>query len=236
MTILDINECSICFHPIKKISNTYNPNFNLDLACKKCDDVFSPQEKETITHAFNIARGIFDVDEKDVIAVKDMLYDVQTELKLQNKRSFTTQSIFQKILIRSQVYRLRLNYFFQINYHYSKNPSNNSNYSICCKITNEDLEYKDNIPKNEGVCQDCIQKYSKEEILTMISLFEKYGGFFNQFNIEKPALGKIIEKLLDSLTNEGDFSRMLEFNEQALYQSLLHGYTPRAFIDELKKL
>ncbi len=98
------------------------------------------------------------------------------------------------------------------------------------------MEYKDNILKSQGVCQECIQKYSEEEIITMGSLFEKYGGFFNQFNIEKPVLGKIIENLLDSLTNEGDFSRMLEFNEQALYQSLLHGYTPRAFIDELKKL
>ena len=158
MTILDFNECSICFHPIEKSSNIYKPNFSLELVCKKCKEVFSPQEKENITHAFNVARGVFDIGEKDTRAVKDVLYDVQSEIKLQNKRSFTAQSIFQKILIRSQVYGLRLNYFFQINYHYSKNPSNNSKCSICCKITNEDLEYKDNILKNEGVCQGLYPK------------------------------------------------------------------------------
>ncbi len=98
------------------------------------------------------------------------------------------------------------------------------------------MKNKDNILKNEGVCQDCIQKYSEEEIMTMLSLFEKYGGFFNQFNIEKLGLGKIIENFLDSLKNFEDFSRMIEFNEQALYQSLLHGYTQKAFIEELKKL
>lgn len=236
MTILDFNECSICFHPIEKSSNTYKPNFSLELVCKKCNDVFSSQERETITHAFNVARGILDIDEKDIITVKDVLYDIQSELKLHNKRSFTVQSIFQKILIRSQAYRLKLNYFFRINYHYSKNPSNNSVCSICNKITIKDLEYKNNILKNQGVCQDCIKKYSKEEIMTIVPLFEKYGGFFNQFNTQKLALGKIIENLLNSLKNEENFSRMIEFNEQALYQVLLHGYTPKAFIEELKKL
>ena len=70
----------------------------------------------------------------------------------------------------------------------------------------------------------------------MVSLFEKYGGFFNQLDIQKPTLGKIIKNLQDSLKNEEDFSRMIEFNELALYQSFLHGYTQKAFIEELKKL
>ena len=45
----------------------------------------------TITHAFNASRGIFDIGEKGIIAVKDVLYDVQSELKLQIKNKKYTK-------------------------------------------------------------------------------------------------------------------------------------------------
>lgn len=147
-----------------------------------------------------------------------------------------TQSIFQKILVRSQTYKLNWNYFFRINYIYSKNASNNSKCSICNKKIIEDLEDKENIQKKEEVCQECILKYSEEEIMIMVSLFIKYGGFFNQLNIQKPALENIIENLLDSLKNEEDFSRMIEINEKAFHQAILFGYRPNPFIEELKKI
>ena len=41
------------FSPYKKILKYLQTKINLELVCKECNDAFSPQEKETIIHAFN---------------------------------------------------------------------------------------------------------------------------------------------------------------------------------------
>lgn len=151
-----LDGCSICFERIKNLSKGYKPTFSLGFVCENCSNNFTPKEKETIIHAFNVARGIFNVDEKDKMIVKDVLYDVYSELKLQNKRSFTTESIFQKILIRSQLYGLSLNSFFCSKYFYSKNISKNSNCTICDKPV--DAELKSNVLtfKNESTTASAV--------------------------------------------------------------------------------
>jgi len=235
MLIKGFDECSICFEKIKNPSNGYKPMFSLGFVCENCNNNFTPKEKETIIHAFNVARGIFNVDEKDNMIVKDVLYDVYSELELQNKRFFTTESIFQKILIRSQLYCLSLNSFFYSKYLYSKNISKNSNCTICNNPLDAKLKSNVLTIKNERVCHNCVQKFQKEEILAMIPLFIKYGGFFNTLISHKQPLRKIVENLLNSIAKEKDFSRMIELNEKALYRALLFGYRPKKFIEELKK-
>jgi len=59
MLIKGPDECVICFEKIKNPSNTYKPNFSIGIVCEKCNLVFSPEQIEVITHAFNVARGIF---------------------------------------------------------------------------------------------------------------------------------------------------------------------------------
>ena len=50
------------------------------------------------------------------------------------------------------------------------------------------------------------------------------------------SLTQILDKLSDDMKKEKDLSRMLELNEKSLHHALLFGYSPNAFIEELKKI
>lgn len=81
MTILDFDECSICFEKIGSYLNVYNPKFSVGLVCESCSNCFDDEDKEILTHVFNVAKGAFEVEDNDLSRVKDILYDVQNELK-----------------------------------------------------------------------------------------------------------------------------------------------------------
>ncbi|KKN20669.1 hypothetical protein LCGC14_0933190 [marine sediment metagenome] len=221
MLIKGLDECVICFEKIKNSSNTYKPNFSIGRVCEKCNLVFSPEQIEVITHIFNTVRGIFEVTEDDNIIVKDVLFDNQSELKLHNKETFTIQSIFQKILLRAQVYSLKLNTFFLTNYQYSKEILKHPNCVICHKPITSHLNNGDPKSNKDNICEYCKLQFSEGEFLTMTSLFKKYGGFFNKLDSQKLSLKQILENLLSEIRNENDFSRMIELNEIALHHGLL---------------
>ncbi|KKL80887.1 hypothetical protein LCGC14_2000280, partial [marine sediment metagenome] len=227
-------ECSICFEKIKNPLNTYKTNFNIVLVCEKCNQVFSPEQMDVITHAFNVARGIFEVTEGNRIIIKDVLYDVQSKLKLQDEENFSVQFLFQKILLRAQIYRLRLNNFFLMNCQYSKKVLKQPNCVICRKPIIRNMHKGDPKPNKENICDYCKLKFSEGEILTMTLLFKNYGGFFNKMDSRKLSLKQILEDLLNHMNKEKTLSRMIELNEIALHQALLFGYHPKRFIEELK--
>jgi len=87
-----------------------------------------------------------------------------------------------------------------------------------------------------NICEYCKLQFSEGEILTMASLFKKYGGFFNKRSSQKLPLKQISENLLNNTKKEKNFSRMIELNEIALHQALIFGYQPKKFIEELKKI
>lgn len=236
MLIKRLDECSICFERIKNPLNTYKPNFSIGQVCEKCNQVFSPEQTEIITHAFNTARGVFDVTEDNNIIVKDVLYDIQSKLKLHNKETFSVQSLFQKILLRAQVYRLKLNNFFLTNFQHSKEILKQPSCEICHKSITRHSNNEDLKSNKENICGYCKLKFSEGEILIMTSLFKKYGGFFNKINSKKLSLNQILENLLDNMKKEKNFSRMIELNEKSLHLALLFGYPPNAFIEKLKKI
>ncbi|MFX1365825.1 MAG: hypothetical protein ACFFCE_00310 [Promethearchaeota archaeon] len=235
MAVEDFKECSICFEKLEIPQNDFKPKFSIGTICRKCFDNFTPQENEILIHAFNVARGIFQFNEKCINAIKDVLFDVQSELKTNKKRSISLQGIFQKILIRSQVYGLKLNIFFNLNYHFFQNQSRKSNCDICNQKITEVEDNKDYGLNNQRVCENCIQKFTDDEINTMISLIKKYGGYFNEIKENKVTIKQILENMLFNLKNEEDFSEMIEINEKALHFALLYGYHPKLFIEELKK-
>jgi len=235
MSIKGLDECSICFERIKNPLDTYKPNFSIGQVCEKCNRVFSPRQIDILSHAFNTARGIFEVTEDNNIIVKDVLYDIQSKLKLHNKETFSAQSLFQKILLRAQVYRLKLNNFFLTSYQYSKEGLKQSSCEICHKSITRHLNNEDTKSNKENICGYCKLKFSEGEILTMISLFKKHGGFFNKMDSRKLSLKQILENLLNNMKKEKNFSRMIELNEIALHQALLFGYRSKKFIEELKK-
>lgn len=103
-------------------------------------------------------------------------------------------------------------------------------YTNLTKCYNED-------PKSnkENICEYCKLKFSEGEIMTMASLFKKYGGFFNKLDSQKLTLKQILENLLNEIRNENDFSRMIELNEITLHHGLLGENLPKKFMEELKK-
>ena len=103
MTILEFDECSICFEKIGSDLNVYNPKFSVGLVCESCNNCFDEEGKEILTHVFNVSRSSFIVEDNDLPRVKDVLYDVQSELK-KRKEHFTPESVFLVILKRSRIY------------------------------------------------------------------------------------------------------------------------------------
>ena len=86
------------------------------------------------------------------------------------------------------------------------------------------------------ICEKCNHIYNKDEILTMVSLFKKYDGFFNQLNSHNKSVEQIVYKLLNDLKKEKNLSKMFEINEKALHLTFLCGYRPKIFIGELRKI
>ena len=117
------------------------------------------------------------------------------------------QYIFQKILIRSQVYSLKLNTFFLTNYQYSKEILKQPNCIICHTSITRHLNNEDPKSNKENICEYCKLKFSEGEIMTMTSLFKKYGGFFKKLVSQKLSLKQIIENLLNDMKQEKIFQR-----------------------------
>jgi len=235
MSIEGFKECSICFEQIRNHSHNYKPKFSIGLICRKCIRNFTPQENEIIIHAFNIARGIFQINEKNNRIIKDVLFDVFYELKTKINRPFNLQLVFQKILLRSQVYGLKLNEFFYLNSKLSKFQSIKSNCAICNQELQKNVYNRDFGLFSQSICQNCMKKFSKDEIETISSLFNKYGGFFNKINSQKISIKEIVQSMFFNLRNEKDFLKMIEINKRALHFALLYGYHPKIFIEEIKK-
>ena len=82
----------------------------------------------------------------------------------------------------------------------------------------------------------CNQKFYRDEILTMISLFKKFGGFFDKLDSHEETITHIVHQLLIDLKNETDLSNMIRINEKSLFTALLYGFQPRIFIEALKKV
>ncbi|MFW9876676.1 MAG: hypothetical protein ACFFG0_26575 [Candidatus Thorarchaeota archaeon] len=236
MLTQNINECSICFVEITNFTNVYTTKYSVGIVCEKCNAVFTSKEKEIVIHAFNVAQGIFDIGDKASFIIKDVLFDVQSELKRQNERPITLEYVFQKILIRSQVYHLSLNTSFYINIYYPESPLKHSVCIICNKKIIETHDLYDYKLKNNALCENCYQTFSKEEITTIICLFSKYGGSFNMFYSKRPRLIQILSEILNTIKKENNFSRIIEINEKALHRTLLSGYTPKSFREMLKRI
>jgi len=235
MTILDFDECSICFEKIDSYFNIYNPKFSVGLVCENCSKYFNVEDMEILAHVFNVARGAFKGEKDDLIRVKDVLYDVQSMLKLK-KYQLTPESVFLSILRRSDVYCLDLNFFIKSNIKHQRSNSEPS----CCVICNNKLintlKHQNLNQEPEFICNNCIQRYPNEEIQVMTGLFRRYGGFFGKLKTEKVEIRQIATDLIERLKRAKNFSILFEINEVALHRALLHGYNPKDFIEELKKI
>ena len=235
MTILDFDECSICFEKIGSYLNVYNPKFSVGLVCESCSNCFNDEDKEVLTHMFNIARGVFIVEDNDFSRVKDVLYDVQSELK-QRKEHFTPESVFLAILKRSRIYCLNLSLFAISNIKGQQITLDQSSCIICNSYLGYELENHNSSQALESMCNNCIQRYSNEEIQVMTGIFRRYGGFFGQLKNDKVEIRQIATDLIERLKKIKDSSRLFEINELALHRALLHGYNLKDFIEELKKI
>ena len=235
MTILEFAECSICFGKIDSKLNVYKPKFSVGQVCDICYASFDDNEKEILIHVFNVARSAFGVENYNILRVKDALYDVQNELK-QKKEHLTPNSVFLAILERSRAYYLNLNLLIISNIKCQKPNSEQSFCIICNRYLRNKLKDHSLDQKSEFKCKHCLQEFSNEEIQIMASLFRRYGGFFGKLKAEKIEIRQIATDLTEKLKRAKDLSLLFEINEVALHRALLHGYNPKDFIEELKKI
>ena len=234
MTILDFDECSICFEKIGTYLNVYNPKFSVGLVCENCNNCFDDEDKEILTHVFNVAKGAFGVEDNDLSRVKDILYDVQNELK-QTKEHITPESVFLAILKRSRIYGLNLSLFVISNIKAQQLNSEQSFCIICNSYLGNELKDHNLGQELEFICKNCLQKFSDEEIQIITHVLRKYGGFFGKLKEKKVEIRQIATDLIKRLRGIKDFSILFEINENYLHYALLHGYTPQDFIEQLKK-
>ena len=235
MTILEFAECSICFGKIDSDLNVYNPKFSVGRVCENCSKYFNVEDMEILVHVFNVARGAFKGEKDGLTRVKDILYDVQSSLKLR-KYQLTPESVFLTILKRSNVYCLDLNFFIKTNIKHQRSNSEQSFCIICNRYLRNKLKDHNLDQKSEFECKNCLQEFSNEEIQIMAGLFRRYGGVFGKLKAEKVEIRQIATDLIERLKRAKDISLLFEINEVALHSALLHGYSSKDFIEELKKI
>ena len=235
MNIFDFDECSICFEKINSYSGVYDSKFSVGAICENCNTCFNDKEKEILIHIFNVARGAFKGEDDDLTRVKDVLYDVQSALK-RSREFFTPESVFLMILKRSCIYCLNLNFFAEFNMKCQPLNSDQSFCFICNSKLVNDFKHQNLSQKPEFVCSNCLQNFSDEEIQIITHLLRKFGGFFGKFKTEKIGITQIASDLMNKLKRMKNFSLLIEINESYLHNALLHGYNPKDFIEELKKI
>jgi hypothetical protein len=223
MTSTDtILECSICFVPINFNNGLRDSIFSKRAICDKCNAHFNDYEKELLIHCFNVARELFYTNNIENYMIKDILYDVLSELILELNPEFSFKNVFNKILLRTKDYGVKFSFKIGINI-----PEN----QIRCVICNSQIDLN-----QSNLCQKCKEMFSSEEIDQMKYIFGKYGGFFHQYKDNLNKIRQIIQYHIEQVEKFGDYSKLIELSEISLHYALLHGISPTDFTVIIKRI
>ena len=83
------------------------------------------------------------------------------------------------------------------------------------------------------VCKECFERFSKEDIEMIASLFLAYGGYFGQYERDTLSIENLIIKYAQKI-NLGTES-LTSTNIRMLHEVLTHGITPKEFLTALKE-
>ncbi|MBD3196092.1 MAG: hypothetical protein GF317_13625 [Candidatus Lokiarchaeota archaeon] len=111
------------------------------------------------------------------------------------------------------------------------NKSHNTLKCGICRsnITRNELIYQSKV-LYIPVCQNCINRFTKDDVELMLNLFIAYGGYFGQFDSSQFSILNYLKNLKESGLKIQNTEAL---NISLLYQSILHGISPQEYLEEL---
>lgn len=86
------------------------------------------------------------------------------------------------------------------------------------------------------VCTECYKKNSEEDLELMANMFFAYGGYFGKLKGSNFSIYKALKEILDEFQVTKESISVEEVNIKMMHRALLHGITPREFVEGLKIL
>lgn len=83
------------------------------------------------------------------------------------------------------------------------------------------------------VCKKCIERFSKEDIEMIASLFLAYGGYYGQYDRNNLSIEDLIIKFAEKI--DLGTETLTSTNIKMWHEVLIHGFTPNEFLQVLKK-
>ena len=119
-------------------------------------------------------------------------------------------------------------------------PKNQSHQSIRCGICRRIIEDRAQIYQagiSLGVvCVECYKRFSSEDMELMTNLFIAYGGYFGKQKSSEFSTNKMLKSILSEMQLQKKNINVESINIKMLHNALLHGITPKQYVEALKKL
>ena len=114
------------------------------------------------------------------------------------------------------------------------------NSSMNCGICSTEIKNRASIYHSgvytRVICENCLKKFSSNDIELMVNLFTAFGGYFGKYKKPEYILYIILKELKEkSKYRENSFSAA-EIKLQLLHKALLYGISPEKFFQGLKTI
>ena len=117
---------------------------------------------------------------------------------------------------------------------YSPHDSNSNSIVLCsvCHSNITDLVGVYQSPLNFAVvCQQCLSRFTQNDIEMMIGLFFLYGGYFGKLKNRTFSLDDALSSMEMPLNKE----EVEEMNQKLMHKALIHGLKPIQFTKKLRR-
>jgi len=109
---------------------------------------------------------------------------------------------------------------------------------IKCAICHSDINNYSKIYQSDPnfgvICGNCRNRFTKEDLELISSLFLAYGGFLGKLKRSQFSIIEVIKDLSKELVEQNDSLSIENLNIKVLHKALVHGITPNEFIELLK--
>jgi hypothetical protein len=112
--------------------------------------------------------------------------------------------------------------------------------SIKCGICNTEIRNRATIYRSEVyvrvICENCLRKFSSDDIELMINVFTAFGGYFAKNRKPDYIIYIILKEFKEELNSKGSSLSLLELKLKLLHKALLYGISPEKYFQRLKMI
>lgn len=109
---------------------------------------------------------------------------------------------------------------------------------IKCSLCNHEIKERATVYPTglevKVVCIDCYRRFSEEDLELIANLLRAFGGYFGQYKRGEISIKKILKAIHKDLLSVNKNLEATQINIKMLHKALLHGITPREYIDNLE--